>query len=82
MYAIGTKIVVIKLPRDNEMWGLPDKVVGQSGTIVDLNDTYYRVEMENGRILNFPLFGVLRPKNFNRWNPMGYIPRTEPLKLP
>lgn len=84
MLFVGNKVRVLALPPDNDLhWCIEADVVGQIGTVMRV-DRYNTVELEDGDQWNFPLNhdGILENIPVNPWNPMGYVPRTIPLRLP
>ena len=86
MLRSGTRVKIIGLPPDNQKtWGIPQKFIGKEAIVIEshkynvlsLIDVY-------AEVWNFPLEykGILEPIIQNKWNPMNYIPRFVPLKLP
>ena len=84
MFKKGLEVVIIGLPPRDEMWGLPMELVGLSGVIISVegNRCIVRTNRENHH-WTFPCDkSILQIVSKNKWNPLGYVPRLESLKLP
>ena len=84
MLKIGSLVNIVGLPNDNNHWDIPETYIGIRGAmVVRIEKTYIRLDI-NGSHWNFPIDykGILEPVVVNKWNPMNYTPRFEPMKLP
>lgn len=82
MLKIGSKVIVISLPPE---WGIPEQYIGTMGVVISISRRSIGVMfVDNGNIWSFPTEyeGILQLYVENKWNPMNYKPRLEPMKLP
>ena len=85
MLTVGSLVNVIGLPTNNvNYWNIPETFVGIKGAPVFAITNAYIIVFIEGAYWNFPADyeGILELVITNKWNPMNYVPRLEPMKLP
>lgn len=84
MIKIGSEVRIVGLPPNNNYsWAIPREFVDRIGIVMDITNKHIVVDI-GGQHWHFPPDhrGVLELIIKNRWNPTGYVPRGERLKLP
>ena len=84
MIKIGSEVRIVALPPNNgHLWAIPNYFIDRIGIVNRMTEKHISVNID-GENWHFPpdYRGVLELVIKNKWNPTGYVPRGERLKLP